>query len=337
MMLSFTLMGMAIAGLALTPGYAQIGVAAPVLLLVFRLLQGFALGGQVGPSTAFLVEAAPPSRRGLYVGLQYGTQDLAVLLAGMVGFTLSKTLSTAALDAWGWRLAFLMGAAIVPLGLFLRRGLPETTAMQALRSTPAAQRRAPRRVLVLGAFMLGATGVANYVLEYMTTYAQDSLRLAADVGFAATMVLGFCTMTCDVLGGMLTDRVGRKPVMLTASLLMMALAVPGYALMVRFPTLPVICGVMATLSVLNGFFAGPSLIAITEGLPPAVRSSALGTLYALVMATFGASTQFNVKWLTDVTGNALAPAWYLAGALALGAVAMAFVRETAPVKTGDFT
>jgi hypothetical protein len=125
--------------------------------------------------------------------------------------------------------------------------------------------------------------------------------------------------------------------MLTACLLMMVLAVPGYALMIRFPSFAVICGVMAVMSMLNGFFATPTLISITEGLPPAIRSSALGILYALVMATFGASTQFNVKWLTDVTGNLLTPAWYLAVALALGAAAMAFSRETAPVKTGDFT
>ncbi len=334
MMLAFTLMGVAIAGLALTPSYAQIGVAAPILLLLFRLTQGFALGGQVGPSTAFLIEAAPPFRRGLYVGLQYATQDLAVLVAGVVGFALSSGLSPGALDAWGWRVAFLLGASIVPLGLLLRRGLPETLDVAERKTAPAADRRVAPRILVLGLLMLATTGITNYVLEYMTTYAQDSLHMAANVAFGSTIVLGLFTMVCDVLSGMLSDRIGRRPVMLTAVLVMLVLTVPGYVLMVRFPGILVIYGVMAALSILNGFFSGPALMAVTETLPKAVRSVTLGTLYAVAMATFGGSTQVIVKWLIDVTGSALAPAWYLTGALAVGATAMAMVRETAPVKTG---
>ena len=110
MILSFSLMGVAIFGLALTPGYAQIGIAAPILLVMFRLIQGFALGGEVGPSTAFLMEASPRRHRGLYIGLQMATQDLAVLVAGLVGFGLSLVMSPGVLDAWGWRVAFLLGA-----------------------------------------------------------------------------------------------------------------------------------------------------------------------------------------------------------------------------------
>jgi len=141
MMLSFALMGAAITGLALTPSYTTIGAAAPALLLVFRLLQGFALGGEVGPSTAFLIEAAPPRRRGLYVGLQYGTQDIAVLAAGLVGYVLSSWLSAAALDAWGWRIAFLLGAAVVPVGLIIRRSPKPWTG----RTRASNRRRPPRR------------------------------------------------------------------------------------------------------------------------------------------------------------------------------------------------
>jgi MFS family permease len=341
MMLSFALMGAGITGLALTPSYAQIGIAAPILLLVFRLIQGFALGGQVGPSTAFLIEAAPPMRRGLYVGLQYATQDLAVLVAGVVGFILSSTLSPAALDAWGWRAAFLLGASIVPLGLIVRARLPETLERETLETGERPKAAAPKlrrstlwRILILGLFMLATTGVTNYVLEYMTTYAQDSLHLGASLAFGSTIVLGLFTMVCDVLTGLLSDRVGRKPVMLTAVVLMMLLTVPAYMAMIRWPGVWVIYGAMAGLSILNGFFSGPALIAVTESLPQAIRSSALGTLYAVTMATFGGSTQFMVKWLIDLTGSPLAPACYLTGALAIGAIAMALFRETAPVKTG---
>ena len=149
MVLSFALMGASILGLALTPSYAQIGIAAPILLVTFRLVQGFALGGEVGPTTAFLVEAAPPYRRGLYVSLQFMTQDLAVLAAGLAGFVLTSWLTPAALDAWGWRIALLIGATIVPIGLHMRRSLPETLHDTDRPATTAARRRVPVRLIVL--------------------------------------------------------------------------------------------------------------------------------------------------------------------------------------------
>jgi MFS transporter, MHS family, citrate/tricarballylate:H+ symporter len=112
--------------MALIPSYAQIGLAAPILLLLFRLVQGFALGGEVGPSTAYLIEAAPAHRRGFYVSFQYATQGVAILTAGLVGFGLSSALSAESLETWGWRVAFLLGAAVVPVGLYIRRNLSET-------------------------------------------------------------------------------------------------------------------------------------------------------------------------------------------------------------------
>ena len=126
MTLSFLLLGAGVTGVALTPTYAQIGIAAPILVVLFRMLQGFALGGEVGPTTAFLIEAAPPERRGFYASMQYATQDAGVLVAGLIGTVLAATLSPEALQGWGWRFAILIGAAIVPFGLMLRRSLPET-------------------------------------------------------------------------------------------------------------------------------------------------------------------------------------------------------------------
>ncbi len=126
MILSFSLMGIAITGLALTPPYAMVGVLAPAFVLLFRMLQGFALGGEVGPTTAFLLEAAPPERRGFYTAFQAWTQELAILVSGLVGLGLSSVLSDKQLQDFGWRLAFVLGAAIVPVGLIMRRNLPET-------------------------------------------------------------------------------------------------------------------------------------------------------------------------------------------------------------------
>jgi MFS family permease len=336
MILSFTLMGLGILGLALTPSYGRIGLAAPVLLVFFRLMQGFALGGEVGPSTAFLVEAAPPLRRGLYLALQYATQDFAVLVAGLVGFALSSLLAPADLESWGWRLAFLIGAAIVPFGLVMRRSLPETLfhAPPPADGSAPIRRRAPTRILVLGLAMLGAGTIANYVLGYMTTYAQDSLHLAASIAFGATIVLGAVAVICDVACGLMSDRLGRKPVMVISGVALTLLSVPAFLLMVRAPSVWTLWGGTALMSALLAFMSGPALITITESLPRGVRSGALGTLYAVAIASFGGSTQFLIKWLTDVTGSPLAPGWYMAAAMAVGALAMILARETAPVKTG---
>src|SRR5580704_4573495 len=159
MVLSFALMGASILGLALTPPYAQIGIAAPILLVIFRLVQGFALGGEVGPSTAFLVEAAPPSRRGFYVSLQYMTQDVAVMAAGLAGFLLSTWLSPAQLDAWGWRIAFLLGLVVIPVGLYMRHHLPETINDLDRRATTVEQRRVPVRLVVLAMLLMMTTSI----------------------------------------------------------------------------------------------------------------------------------------------------------------------------------
>src|SRR5438309_1820090 len=139
MILSFSIMGFAMTGLALTPSYAAAGMLAPLMALFFRLLQGFALGGEVGPNIAYLLEAAPLNRRGFYISLNFASADLAVLVAGLVGFGLSSALPAVSLETWGWRIAFLLGAAIVPLGLRLRGTLVETLA------EPAADARVPLR------------------------------------------------------------------------------------------------------------------------------------------------------------------------------------------------
>jgi len=332
MVLSFSLMGAAITGLALTPSYTRIGVAAPLLLVLFRLLQGFALGGEVGPSTAYLIEVAPPLKRGLYVALQYATQDLAVLAAGLVGFTLANALDAASLDAWGWRVAFLLGACIVPMGVLMRRNLPETFTAEA----PGARRAAkfPLRTVVLGVMMIAAAVTTNYGLDYMTTFAQDSLHMAANTAFGATVVLGLVQFCSDLSSGLLSDRFGRKPVMVMASGLLLVLVVPAYLAMIYRPGVAALYGATAVLGMLQSLATGPALITITELLPRSARSAVLGTIYAVGATVFGSVTQFNIKWIIDATGSHLAPAWYIAAAVCVGLAAMMVVKETAPVKAG---
>jgi MFS family permease len=337
MVLSFALMGTGITGLALTPSYAAIGAAAPIFLLLFRLLQGFALGGQVGPSTAFLIEAAPPDRRGLYVAVQYITQDLAVVVAGVVGFGLSHWLTPGELDRWGWRAAFLLGAIVVPFGVYLRNTLPETLNEADRDGGRPPQRRIPPRLLVLGLLLLMATTVGGYGLSYMTTYAQDSLRLAAGIAFGATIMNGLGNLLGDYLSGVCSDRFGRKPVMQYSILMLVALVVPAYFAMTHFPAAVTVYIATSVLCVLQQLFGNAALVSIAESLPTAVRSTALATLYAVATTVFGGTTQLVIKLLTEATGNSLSPAWYMSGALALGAVAVVLMRETAPAKTGRLT
>ena len=329
MFLSFTLMGIAITGLALTPSFDVIGKAAPALFVCFRLLQGFALGGEVGPTTAYLLEAAPPMKRGFYASLQFATQDFAVLCAGIFGFVLSQTLSPTELDDWGWRIAFLIGAAVVPFALAIRRTLPETFEAKA-----AAAPLTPQlwRMAFVGFILLGTITVAYYVIDYMTTFAEDTLHISPGIAFAATISLALTGTIFDVLGGILSDRFGRKTVTLATAIVYVFAIFPIYYAIVHFHGSTALIVGAGLLGALQGLYAPPILIGLTESLPREIRSGALSLIYAIAISVFGSGTQVSVKGLITLTGSAFAPAAFMTAAIAVGLTAMLFVRETAPVK-----
>jgi MFS family permease len=330
MLLSFSLMGIAMVGLALTPSYRSIGLAAPLLVIAWRLLQGFSIGGEVGPNLAYLVERAPPARRGLYSSLQPMTADAAAFLAGVVGVALASALTPRQLDEFGWRIAFLLGAAIVPVGLALRQALPETFAEAEPSSGPTADHR---RVAVLGFGLLASGTVIGYVIDYLTTYAADTLGMSAQRAFIATMVSGFSMMCCDPLGGWLSDRVGRRPIMIISMALLASCTYPVFLAIVHFRSPAALYGGCVLLGIFTGLTQGPVLTALAESLPQRVRAGTLSLIYALAIAVFGGSTQFVVKWLQRETGNALAPGWYMLGAALLGLLSMSLLRESAPART----
>jgi MFS family permease len=336
MLLSFGLMGVAIVGLALTPPYAVIGAAAPVLVLLFRLLQGFALGGEVGPTTAFMAEAAPPHRRGLYLSMQYATQDAAILVAGLVGTTLAATLSAQQLQDWGWRLALILGAVIVPFGILLRNTLPETLGQHHAEDHPAPVDSAKRRpylpIIVLGLMMLTAGTIGSYTLSYMTTYALDTLHLPATISFSLIILNGGVSMGFEVLSGWLSDKFGRKPVMIIPGVLLVLAIFPCFWVIDHVRSLPALYGAEAVMAILASLSSVPVIVTITETLPPRIRSGAVAMIYAFAISIFGGSTQFVIKLLLDSTGDHLAPAYYWTGAAILGLIAMSLVKESAPIK-----
>lgn len=329
MVLSFVLMGIATVTLAATPSYVHIGVAAPLLALAARLLQGFSLGAEAGPSTAYLLEAAPPHRRGLYVAVQSATQGLAMLACALIGFVLSSRMTSASVDAWGWRVAVLLGALLAPLGIYLRRALPEDAYGGTQAAAEQPQTAVPVRLLVVGFVMLAAMTIGTYVRSYLTTYLQDTLHLSSSIAFGAGIVSGGCALVACPSAGLLSDRVGRKKVVLTALLISAVLTVPLFLLMNRFPTALIIGGVTAILSLAGWAGNVVCLTALAESLPAPHRAAALGTLYAVAVSVSGGSTQFLVQWLIQLTGSSLAPAWYSTVALGLGALAVSALSETA--------
>ena len=330
MLTSFSLMGLGILGIALTPGYARIGMAAPVLLVCFRLMQGFAVGGEVGPSTAYLAECAPPERRGLYVALQLATQYAAGLASGIVGFVLALTLSDTQLESWGWRLALLLGVLVVPAGIYIRRRLPESAGQGTIL---AGERPLDVALLLRLMFATAACTTCVYVVDYMNTYVQDTLGLGVHFGFGATIVEGLVVMGMAPLGGALSDHLGRKRVMLCALAALVLVVGPAYLAMTTWRSPWVVYAATALLAALQALMVTCGITLGVESMPRAMRATAYGLLYAVVVAVFGGFAQFIVRSLIELTGNPLAPAGYLILVLIISGVAVLGVRETAPRAT----
>lgn len=314
MVLTITLMTVGTLGLALTPGYASIGLFAPLILISARLVQGLALGGEVGPATALLLECAPPGRRGLFVSWQSASQGIAILAAGFVGLALSMILSRQQLATWGWRLALALGLLIVPVGLYVRRRLPETLQSPGSRGGRQVlgllwQRH--RRPLLLAILIIMCLTVTSYLSTYMTTYALTALRMPASNAMLATIATGVFTMAGALLGGRLSDRFGTSPVMIVPRILLMIAVYPAFLLLVNLPTTAILVLVTALVTTLGALSSGAATAALAGAFPNEVRSSGIAISYAISVSIFGGTTQFIIAWLIGVTGDRLSPAYYL--------------------------
>jgi MHS family citrate/tricarballylate:H+ symporter-like MFS transporter len=339
MILSFAMMGSAMFALAVIPSYETIGIAAPILAIVARMVQGFSLGGEVGPTTAYLMEAAPLDRRGLAVSWQPVSQQIAATAGALVGLVLSKSMSSAALDVYGWRIAFLLGVVCLPFGLWMRSRLPETihlpeTGADLLQRAgkPLGVIRTHARVLLLGLLILASGTIITYVTQYMTTYATNTLHVAADLAFATSVVSNGLGIVGALCGGWLADRLGRRSVMVWPQLAALLLTYPVFLWIVDTHSALALLGGFGVLSLIGSIPYSAFYVALVEGLPKNIRGGAFATIYAVAIASFGGTAQLIVTWLIHVTGNALAPAWYLLFAAAVGLIAMVLMPETAPIK-----
>ena len=340
MMLSFTLMGVAIVSLALIPSYASIGIAAPILAITARMVQGFSLGGEVGPTTAYLLEAAPLNGRGLAVSWQGASQGIAATLGGLVGVALSAVMAPAALDAYGWRIAFLLGAVTIPFGLWIRRGLPETLHLPdaagpviAAASTGLGVIRENFRIIALALLVLAAGTISTYVFNYITTFAQHTLHMAPGIAFLSGALGNIAGVVGVLLGGWLSDRHGRRPLMIWPNLAYLILILPAFFWIVQSRSALAIIVGTTSLGFLSSMSTGAFYAAVTETLPKAIRGRAFATIYASSIALFGGTTQLVITWLIQVTGNSMAPAFYLMAATVVGQLSLRLILESAPVKT----
>ncbi|MEN3162496.1 MFS transporter [Tistrella mobilis] len=319
--LTITTMVFGTALIAFAPTHAQIGLWAPVLIVIGRLIQGFSAGGEMGVATAWLVEYAGPGRRMVQASFQQMTQLTALLAGSLTGALVTGLLSPAEVEAWGWRVPFMVGLVIGPIGWYIRRHTeepPEFAARQAARH-PQAPRISPGHVIrahpraALAGFCITIlwTICTYFFLVYMPTYAIRELGIAAD-GALISNAVALAVAVLFVPGfAILADRRGPKPVMTAAALVLLAASWPALATLTSFPHLPTLILVQAALAIPIAAFTGPAGGAMAGLFPPETRATGMSIAYNFAVTLFGGFAPFIATWAIGVTGDPHAPAWYL--------------------------
>ncbi|HKT95063.1 MAG TPA: MFS transporter [Paraburkholderia sp.] len=300
--------------ISLAPTYAQAGVYGSLVLLAGRLLQGFSLGGEIGAATAMLMESGAVGRRGFRVSWQLGSQGISALIGAFTGATLYATLTPHALESWGWRLPFLGGLLIAPVGLYIRAKLDETheAAPDAPSPLGTLMREHGGKVLK-GILSITAGTVGMYlVVFFMPTYMIRVLKMPPSLSLLSGCATGVTMLIAALVSGRLADRLERrKPLVMAALVFNVIAVVPAFWLMTRFPSVPLVLALSVLLTAVSNLGATPILLVLMEMLPAAVRASGLSVIYSVGVTVFGGSSQFIVTWLIAKTGNPLAPALYM--------------------------
>ncbi|ADG14573.1 major facilitator superfamily MFS_1 [Paraburkholderia atlantica] len=315
--------------IAILPTYQSIGLAAPLILVLARLMQGFSAGGEFGSATAFLAEHEP-GRRGFYASWQMASQGLTTLLAAGFGALLTGGLSPEQMTSWGWRVPFFFGLLIGPVAFYIRTKLDETpeflaaeTTQTPLRDTFATQKL--RLVIAMGVVILGT--VSSYLMLFMPTYGVRQLGLAPSVAFSAIAVTGLIQMVFSPVAGHWSDLHGRTRIMLGAAVLLFVLVYPAFAFLIAHPSF----GTLIVWQIVFGFLvsgyfgATPGLL--SEIFPVQTRTTGMSLAYNIAVTIFGGFGPFIIAWLISVTGSKAAPSYYVMFAALLSIAALIGARR----------
>jgi len=327
LMLTLGLMSIGILSIACMPGYATIGILAPLLVLFGRLLQGFSAGMELGGVSVYLSEIATPGHKGFYVSWQSGSQQVAVMFAALVGVVLSAKLPPEKMTAWGWRVPLLLGCVIIPFLFTLRRSLQETDEFKARKHRPDASEILRSLIsnwgiVVIGTMMVTMTTVSFYMITaYTPTFGNSVLHLAGRDSLIVTLCVGASNLFWLPVMGALSDRIGRRPLLLVFTMLMLVTAYPAMLWLVREPSFLRLLTVELWLSFLYGSYNGAMVVFLTEIMPIDVRTSGFSLAYSLATAIFGGFTPAISTYLIHVSGNRAVPGLWLSFAAACGLVA----------------
>jgi MFS transporter, MHS family, proline/betaine transporter len=315
--------------IAFAPTYSSIGLLAPILIVVARMIQGFSAGGEFGSATAFLAEQNP-QQRGFFASWQFASQGLTTILATAFGVTLASTLSAEQMESWGWRIPFVFGLLIGPVAYYIRRHVDETTEFQSTQVSEAPLREAladgkNRLLIALGTVVLCT--VAMYTILFMPTYATRQLGLPASGAFLATLLTGAIQVVLIPVVGALSDRHGRLPITFASAAAILLTVYPMFVWLAATPTLSTLLMVQAILGVLMAGYMGGLPALMSELFPTRLRTTGLSISYSFGVAIFGGFAPFINAWLIEVTGSNLAPSFYLMLAAVISLVALIAVHR----------
>jgi MHS family citrate/tricarballylate:H+ symporter-like MFS transporter len=321
--------------IAFTPNYASIGLMAPLLVLAGRLIQGLSAGAELGNVAIYLNEIAPPGQEGFYVSWQAVGQQIGIILAGVIGYAVSASLARETVLAWGWRVPFVIGSLIVPLLFVLRRSLVETDTFLARthRPTNAEIFRSVAvnwRVVLAGMFLVTGTSVAFYLLSvYTPTFGRTVLKLSTLDSLMVSVCIATFNAAMFPLMGILSDRIGRKAILIVFSLLVIFTAYPAMCFLVAAPSFLRMLCVLLWVSFTYCGYTGGMYAALTEVVPLDVRTTAWSLAFSLSVATFGGFTPVIVTWLINVLGDRAAPGLWMSFGAACGLGATLYLYRKA--------
>ena len=335
LLLTIMLMAIGTVAIGLLPGFASIGIVAPVLLVLARAFQGFSAGGEWGSSASFLVEWAPTVKRGLIGSCHTGSIFIGQLVGTGVAASLSTLLGSAAMESWGWRVPFLLGALIGPLGLLARRRIDETPVFRKIaqvhpHGASATVARMPLDTMMFAFCFVAVQSVAIYVfLSYFPTFLQRNLGWTASLSLWSTALATVATGISVVGSGFISDRIGRKPPLLFSCIVFLVLSYPLVWLMLHAHSVTLAIAVQVLLSANCGLFIGSMTTALVEMFPTRRRLTGLNTAYNLASMVFGGFAPFIATGLISLTGRPIAVTYYVILGALVSLPAVLLFRETA--------